>query len=557
VSSIKPTFRRILLALLSLFSLLFIAQSLFSTVDLPQAPTLVDLLQTDLSLQASAWKTKDSSWAELAEIVIEKDATKAYQQALESYLEVRQSNLSENPISDLELGTPKKRTILPKESVKSNALSSNLSPAKETSLNELDLRIGILQALTKNEPTAQKTWNQIIARSPEEDLAETAKVLQKLWHNPIPILSVPETEIAQEKINENLDRWSKSLVLERLYRHQLRFSELNQLLDQRQIDAQRAFTKIISVAAIPLVAGSAGCLLWLGLLAQRLFSSNALLKFGDRQQASSLISWGAEKTWEVMVLWFSSYVAISFLLPLLLVLVNSKASKIALPFSSQTYQAVMGVFIPYCITMLPMLPIIEWSLPKSSQSLAESSSPDSFSIETPIQLPSQTSPPQTYKWLNLSFKPSFQSGKWILWGIGGYLAAVPLVLIASTLSEKIWQGQGGSNPLLPILTESQDSLAKLILWATLAIAAPFFEEYLFRGFFLSSLVKLMPIPFALLLSGFCFATVHLNLGDILPLTVLGIVLGFVYYKSRNLLASILLHCLWNSASFVSLLALGS
>ncbi|NJL42942.1 MAG: CPBP family intramembrane metalloprotease [Pseudanabaena sp. SU_2_4] len=46
-----------------------------------------------------------------------------------------------------------------------------------------------------------------------------------------------------------------------------------------------------------------------------------------------------------------------------------------------------------------------------------------------------------------------------------------------------------------------------------------------------------------------FALAHLNLADILPLTVLGMVLGFVYMRSGNLLAPMLLHGLWNSGSF--------
>jgi uncharacterized protein len=34
-------------------------------------------------------------------------------------------------------------------------------------------------------------------------------------------------------------------------------------------------------------------------------------------------------------------------------------------------------------------------------------------------------------------------------------------------------------------------------------------------------------------------------------------LGFVYLRSQNLLASMLLHGLWNSGSFIGLLILGS
>jgi hypothetical protein len=44
---------------------------------------------------------------------------------------------------------------------------------------------------------------------------------------------------------------------------------------------------------------------------------------------------------------------------------------------------------------------------------------------------------------------------------------------------------------------------------------------------------------------------------VLPLMTLGIILGFIYSRSRNLLAPILLHSLWNSATMISLFILGS
>jgi uncharacterized protein len=38
---------------------------------------------------------------------------------------------------------------------------------------------------------------------------------------------------------------------------------------------------------------------------------------------------------------------------------------------------------------------------------------------------------------------------------------------------------------------------------------------------------------------------------------LGIILGIVYVRTRNLLAPMLLHSLWNSSTLVSLFILGS
>jgi hypothetical protein len=146
---------------------------------------------------------------------------------------------------------------------------------------------------------------------------------------------------------------------------------------------------------------------------------------------------------------------------------------------------------------------------------------------------------------------------WFVWGLGGYLVALPLVILVSLINQKFWDGQGGSNPLLPIALESRDSVALGIFFITASIAAPIFEETMFRGFLLPSLTRYLPLGSAIILSGFLFAVAHFNVSEILPLMTLGIVLGFVYTRSRNLLAPMFMHGLWNSGTLLSLYVLGS
>lgn len=87
--------------------------------------------------------------------------------------------------------------------------------------------------------------------------------------------------------------------------------------------------------------------------------------------------------------------------------------------------------------------------------------------------------------------------------------------------------------------------------------APLFEEIMFRGFLLPSLTRYVPVWGSIILSAFLFAIAHMSLSEVLPLMTLGIILGFVYVKSRNLLAPMLLHSLWNSGTLLSLFILGS
>lgn len=146
---------------------------------------------------------------------------------------------------------------------------------------------------------------------------------------------------------------------------------------------------------------------------------------------------------------------------------------------------------------------------------------------------------------------------WFWWGLGGYLTAIPLVFFVSLLNQQIWQGKGGSNPLLMLALESQDKFALIIFFITASIAAPIFEEIIFRGFLLPSLTRYMSVGSAIVVSGIIFAIAHLSLAEALPLAVLGIILGIVYTRSGCLLASIMVHSLWNSGTLFSLFLLGS
>jgi membrane protease YdiL (CAAX protease family) len=154
------------------------------------------------------------------------------------------------------------------------------------------------------------------------------------------------------------------------------------------------------------------------------------------------------------------------------------------------------------------------------------------------------------------FKFKFNAD-WLAWGFGGYLVAIPSVLLVSLINQQIWHGQGGSNPLLFLALQAKDRVALAIFFSTASIAAPLFEEIMFRGFLLPSLTRYTSVNGAIMISGFIFAIAHLSLSEVLPLATLGIILGFVYTRSRNLLAPMLLHCLWNSGTLVSLFVLGS
>ncbi len=451
------TWQRLGLALMSMATVLYIGLSLWSSWAHPQQQSRLDLLQTDLVLQASSFPLP---------LPIERRSLLS--QALSAYEHTRQG------LTD---------------------------PATSA---QLDLHIGLLQVQLGRTEQAIATWQNIQPVGSRAWLV--GQILASLWGNPPRLL--PD---AERQIKGQLEHWYRAIALQQLYSVQQRPEMVAQVLQEQRRSAQHAVYRLLWVNAVPLLGGTVGVLLWLYWGAQTLWGQRSPL-LGEPWQ----VSWGLEQTWTRMLLWFGAFVGISQLvLPTLINLLH-----LTPPSHAQPVLQAWWVLIPYLLAVVPALAIATWGLPQP--------------------------------W----FSWRLRDWQWLRWGITGYFAAVPLVLLVSLLSQYLLKGQGGGNPLLPILVDSHSPTAQLILWCTVAIAAPLFEELLFRGFLLPSLAQVLPPRWAIALSGLSFAVVHLNLADLLPLTVLGIFLGYSYWRSRNLLTPILLHSLWNSGSFLALVSLG-
>jgi membrane protease YdiL (CAAX protease family) len=510
-----------LLSILSLLSVLFIVFTLQASWNNPQEQTKLDLLQTDLILQATQEQATQEqgnspNTDDIFQFLIGDTSSESpeniYSQSLRSYQEVLNANKStltriNNVGADTDPNINPNLQTLSKQRQK-----------KQSTVGELGIRTGLLQVQTGDIQGAIATWSSIIELDGQSmsSYGLTAQILKGLWSEPTQLLPNAEAQI-----RNTLDGWYRKVALIKLYESQQRTEQLSQLNQQAQVEVNTAINRLIIINSIPLIGGSVGIFVWLGLLIQWIFFRKSS-PFSNSNPTNWQVGWGLETTWEVMVLWFTAFCLMTQLvLPLIFELlgIESRVSE------NYTLQALL-VLIPYTLSVIPMLPIMQTSLAAYR--------------------------PLAPEW----FRIKISEPKWLIWGFGGYFAAVPLVLIASIISQRFLQGQGGGNPLLPILTDSQNILPKFLLWTTLAIAAPFFEEYLFRGFLLPSLTKFMPVWGAIALSGFMFAVAHLNIADIIPLSVLGMVMGFIYWRSGNLLSSMLLHCLWNSGSFFALIALG-
>ncbi|KAL6174777.1 hypothetical protein ACLB2K_051423 [Fragaria x ananassa] len=100
---------------------------------------------------------------------------------------------------------------------------------------------------------------------------------------------------------------------------------------------------------------------------------------------------------------------------------------------------------------------------------------------------------------------------------------------------------------------ARDPVAMALYAIVVSVCAPVWEEIVFRGFLLPSLTKYMPVWSAILVSAVVFALAHFNVQRMLPLVFLGVVMGAIFARSRNLLPSMLLHSLWNGFVFLDLM----
>ncbi|MFM7450462.1 MAG: lysostaphin resistance A-like protein [Leptolyngbyaceae cyanobacterium] len=502
------TIKRVILIILTFLAIALMSQDLFSSLNRPQFQNQLELYQTNLLLQASELPASDANLAAARNALLGEDPIKG---AMEQYQEVRQTtqkNLDrarQLAASGMAAETKPLRASLPKG---------------ERSLAVIDLNLGMLQVQQGELEAAQASWARVSTQSQSDStvapLPDTAQVLSGLWSQPPQIL--PK---AEQQITRSLNGWFRYRALSQLYRLQQRPDALVDLQYSEQQMAEAAFVNLALVGGLPVIGSTIGTILLLMLIAQWLLrNKQALLSLGgvDGWQTP----WDGEMIWQVLIFGFFFLGQIAF--PLVLGSAQS-ITGISIAGFGERAKAVY-ILVNYLFLAAGGLLVLYWS------------------IKPYFPLPEG--------WFQFNWKAN-----WLLWGVGGYFVALPLVILVSLINQQLWQGGGGSNPILPIALEGKDPVALGCFFFTAAIAAPIFEETLFRGFLLPSLTRFMSLWAAIALSSVIFAVAHLSLSEVLPLTILGMVLGFVYVRSRNLLASILLHSLWNTGTLVSLLLLGN
>ena len=103
------------------------------------------------------------------------------------------------------------------------------------------------------------------------------------------------------------------------------------------------------------------------------------------------------------------------------------------------------------------------------------------------------------------------------------------------------------------ILKQMDELLNGPFWSTflmIAIMAPFFEEWLCRGMVLRGLLTKMKPGWAIVVSALFFAVIHANPLQGLSAFLMGLVMGYIYYKTGSLLLTMTVHFVNNGTAAI-------
>lgn len=153
----------------------------------------------------------------------------------------------------------------------------------------------------------------------------------------------------------------------------------------------------------------------------------------------------------------------------------------------------------------------------------------------------------------------------VLMGFFTWFLAFPIVValgaLCEIINEFVFHVQETDQLAVQFLKISSTSFMTLVLAVgIIIIAAPIIEEFIFRGCIQNWLRRKIGVTFAVITTSIIFSFMHFSLSQgasnfplIISLFTFSLYLGFLYEKTRSLLAPIILHLTFNSISVIRIL----
>lgn len=178
-------------------------------------------------------------------------------------------------------------------------------------------------------------------------------------------------------------------------------------------------------------------------------------------------------------------------------------------------------------------------------------------------------PPMMYSHNKSMGNSAFETGYSLDSNNFGSLGGLKCALLAMVMTLAASYAAELPGAILPDMPEwLEDALSNLVegkLWVSIlsvSIFAPLFEEWLCRGTILRGLLHfkhkdkdgnekegIKPV-WAIVASAAFFAFIHLNPWQAIPAFILGLLFGYVYYKTGSLKLTMLMHCTNNTFAVI-------
>lgn len=125
-----------------------------------------------------------------------------------------------------------------------------------------------------------------------------------------------------------------------------------------------------------------------------------------------------------------------------------------------------------------------------------------------------------------------------------------LIMISATVVYSLMVRASGIDILTPPSLEERgvilgEGLRQIANIGVIVLWGPFAEEILFRGFILAGLISWLGEVRAAVISAALFAAAHIEISSMIPIFILGIILAWLYLRTRSLWPPIIAHSLWN------------
>ena len=154
------------------------------------------------------------------------------------------------------------------------------------------------------------------------------------------------------------------------------------------------------------------------------------------------------------------------------------------------------------------------------------------------------------KWCNYAFIKGHDYKKLLLWLVVGWIGCV---LIEGFLQEYLPHYEWD----LEILKDIEGMLTNPLGIVSVCILAPLVEEGVCRGAIERKLLEKDWSPWwAIVISALFFALMHMNLTQGITALILGLFLGWIYYRTRNIWLCVFVHALNNTVSTILFYLMG-